>query len=499
MFKPDTQSSFKPDTRNLSGFVGNIGESGRKFIGDTASAILNPVQTVKGIISLVKDPMVLVNYYKDRYGKDLAQTLYEDPVGVLADLSTLVGGAGAVLKGVDAVSDIGRLGKIADVVSDVGRVIDPLSIAGKGVQKIVSPVSTIAGKGIKQAGSFMANASENIATAGLGSPKKLTAVKKLSNMPIDEFFDKYNLWDRSPESVQSAIDVVSKQRGGMIDSSVAKVKVKDIIASFNDEIERLRPSTIESDVALQQLNELTRRRDNFVTAMRNPETSRSKRVVSAKRINESQKLVGGDVRSTAFTPGASMTGSGQGTKKTYELFRKQTEKAVPGTQKLGREEAALIKLKELTENANSRASARQNINFSKLGGATVAGATFRSVPAAIGGFVAEQFVNSPAGSRILSKSLKNVGSVLKESKTPDLSKFNKITPFYKAGKVGRMISPKTNQEQQSLQPVVSPQKSVSQPIITPKPITGEVKVKSTGYGGKNPFKRTKKVKKGSFV
>jgi len=491
-FVADTQSSssgFIADKRTIGGFAGNVAKSGGRLITDTASAVLNPVDTVKNIIGLVKDPMVLVDYYKNRYGKDLATTLYEDPVGVLADLSTLIGGAGAVVKGVGAVSKASGLSRAGSTLSKISRATDPLMMAGK----VVKPITNLANKPVKSIGNLLSNASDNIATSGLGSPKKLQAVKRLSDMPIQDFFDKYNLWDRSPESVQDAIEQVSKKRGGMIDKSTAKVSVSNVVKSFDDEIESLRRASGESDVALQQMSELMRRKDNFLKALTENETTPLN--VSAGRINESQKLVGGDVRSTAFTPGASMTGSGQGTKKAYELFRRQTEKAVPGTQKLGREEAALIKLKEIIENADARQSARQNINFSKLGGATVAGATFRSIPAAVGGFVAEQFVNSPTGSRILSKTLKKTGQVLKESKSPDLTKFSKVTsPIYQTARGGRMVNQKETQQSQGLVPKVLREKNVSQPIVAQS--SGTIKI-TPEKKSKNPFK-TKKVNKGSF-
>lgn len=522
------QSQPQNEKRSLDEFGQNIIASGGRFIGDTASAILNPVQTVKGIISLVKDPMVLVNYYKDRYGKDLAQTLYEDPVGVLADLSTLVGGAGAVLKGVDAVSDIGRLGKVADVVSDVGRAIDPLTIAGKGVQKIVSPVSTMAGKGTKKA---LLNIADRYTTAGLGSPKELGNIKALTGMSQTDFFNKYNLWDKTPETIQKAIDKVNDLRSANVHKSGLMARTGDVIMGFDDEISKLEKGVkgviSESDkIKIAQLKKL---KDKFINSIGTEYSSAIKpgkrlvvgdggilefekipvdkyaqtKFISSMPIKTEasvldafrKKIIDPDIPKSTF--GMSNRGSSKvsGSKIARETVRSAIEKVAPGTRKLGREESALIRLRDVISNLENRQSARQPINFTKLGTAT-AGGIIAGFPGAAAGFLLEKAINSPKGTSVISKTLQRAANA---SFTPDLSKFNKITPFYKAGKVGRMISPKTNQKQQSLQPIVSPQKSVSQPIITPKPITGEVKVKSTGFGGKNPFKRTKKVKKGSFV
>jgi hypothetical protein len=55
----------------------------------------------------------LLNLYKDRYGsiENFKNSLYTDPVGVLADVATLASGVGAAGKGVQLAADAGKLTK----------------------------------------------------------------------------------------------------------------------------------------------------------------------------------------------------------------------------------------------------------------------------------------------------------------------------------------------------------------------------------------------------
>ena len=130
------------EAKTLGGFVGNIAESGANLVGDTAKAIFNPIQTVKSIISLVKDPQVLVDYYKNRYGKDLGETLYNDPVGVLADLSAVIGGGAGVAKGVSALTKSAKAGNVASSLAKVSNLTDPLQATGRLLKRGVGTVTS---------------------------------------------------------------------------------------------------------------------------------------------------------------------------------------------------------------------------------------------------------------------------------------------------------------------------------------------------------------------
>ena len=145
-----TLVSEPPEKKSVGGFVENIGSSGGRFLGDIVGAVAHPIETGKAAGKLVggaaqmaipgeqglePNARALVDLYKQRYGgwENLAKTLYEDPVGVLADLSTLATGGGAALKGLGMAGKAAKVGRAAElattagkVASTVGEVTDPL-------------------------------------------------------------------------------------------------------------------------------------------------------------------------------------------------------------------------------------------------------------------------------------------------------------------------------------------------------------------------------------
>jgi len=119
--------------------VKNIPSSAVKFGKDITYPFLHPVDTAKGLGNLamgVTEKAIpgeqqhevyadqVGQFIKDRYGSlDAAkQTLMNDPVGMLADMSLAVTG-GSML-----IPKVGKLGKISNVAKTTGMAIDPLNI-----------------------------------------------------------------------------------------------------------------------------------------------------------------------------------------------------------------------------------------------------------------------------------------------------------------------------------------------------------------------------------
>lgn len=162
----------EPEKKSIGGFLGNVGKSALNFGQGLATAVMNPIDTVKTVGSLAlgagdnileagglssgnnrfnKMADMVGNEYKERYGgwDNIKNTAYNDPVGVLADLSTVLsGGAGAVTK-VGKVAQIGSqasklagVGKVAqtagNILNKTARITDPLQIALKGAGKASS-------------------------------------------------------------------------------------------------------------------------------------------------------------------------------------------------------------------------------------------------------------------------------------------------------------------------------------------------------------------------
>lgn len=205
-------STKEPEKKSIGGFLGNTVKSAGNFIGGLATAVAHPVQTVKtlgqlglgaidnvaqmndkfidrlpvgdtakkvlntgmdminpitaiptlargvGFDKIVDDSNALADMvgqeYKDRYGgwQNIKDTAYNDPVGVLADLSTVLSGGAGVATKVGKVAQVGgkagqlsrvaEAGRIAEqtgnILSKASRVTDPLNYALKGGSKVAS-------------------------------------------------------------------------------------------------------------------------------------------------------------------------------------------------------------------------------------------------------------------------------------------------------------------------------------------------------------------------
>lgn len=154
-----------PAGRSVGGFLSNVGSSAMKFGSDVVGAVAHPIDTLGAIGSIpvglaekaigreigTREPGdtsptaaqkldALMDHFKGRYGslEGVKKALYEDPVGVAADVSTLFGGAGEV-------ADAAKLGKVAKVASTASEVTDPLRMAGKGVSAVAGAADRGAG------------------------------------------------------------------------------------------------------------------------------------------------------------------------------------------------------------------------------------------------------------------------------------------------------------------------------------------------------------------
>lgn len=145
--------------------AGNIPSSGARMLGGIYESVTSPVQTARNLLDvaagglqnvlperLVKavgeEPVsrqkasAVGQFYKQRYGSEegFKEAVATDPVGVMADASSVLGLSGTVLSKVPKIANFGQ-----KVVS-VGRAIDPLNLAAKGTGKVVSLV----GKGVAE-------------------------------------------------------------------------------------------------------------------------------------------------------------------------------------------------------------------------------------------------------------------------------------------------------------------------------------------------------------
>lgn len=153
------------EEKTLAGFGENIVSSGGQYLGELKDMVLNPMETLgnaadlitgvtqkalpddftilgmnpdAGLKKMFGDDEALADaagqFYKDRYGgmQNIADTAYEDPVGLLSDLSMVFGGgfktAGSLA------NKVGSSGNgVAKALNTAGRVADYGDILNAGV------------------------------------------------------------------------------------------------------------------------------------------------------------------------------------------------------------------------------------------------------------------------------------------------------------------------------------------------------------------------------
>src|SRR5262245_43569331 len=121
-----------------SQFGQNLASSMSQFGSNIVGAVMNPRQTVEGMLGLVggtmeklvpgegeleKYPDAFGQFLVDRYGslEKFRKTMYEDPVGTLADLSTATGLGAGILKGIAFPARMAGLTRTAGLLEGTAR------------------------------------------------------------------------------------------------------------------------------------------------------------------------------------------------------------------------------------------------------------------------------------------------------------------------------------------------------------------------------------------
>ena len=113
-------------------------ETGKEVVGGLASkaagALGMPQDEAKkaeneATVNAIKD------FYVNRYGSEegFKHSLAEDPVGVMADFSTILGGGGGLAARVPGV-----VGKVGEIASTTGRAINPVNVAARVAEPAIS-------------------------------------------------------------------------------------------------------------------------------------------------------------------------------------------------------------------------------------------------------------------------------------------------------------------------------------------------------------------------
>lgn len=222
-----TPSQDNQSDPSLGGFIKNIGTSGFGAVKNLLSAAIHPIDTIEGIAKILGGATAstftlgqkstpefdgFINFLKDRYGTvdNIKKTAYEDPVGFLIDVSTVLDAGGSALAKVGDVSKISEISKAGEIASKVGEVTNPINMAGKVAKPIISKTGNVASE-----------------ILGFGTGAGGGAVKEAFNNPSKGYYEGLR-GKVSPEAIVSeakqALGEAKSNRATTYQNQLAEVK-----------------------------------------------------------------------------------------------------------------------------------------------------------------------------------------------------------------------------------------------------------------------------------
>lgn len=299
------------------GFVGNlIGSTGR-LIGGTASAlanVLNPNMernTIANIANLGAGALqtgirkltgtqiprtqeeqqfgAVKDFYKERYGgvENVKKTIYEDPAGVAADASIVLGGGAALASKAGQAAKLPALSRAGSALSKAAEISNPLLLPAKGLNKLVPTLQKSAEKsytdilaptgkgdkfrtkGIVEGRSKTLSSGEQIRIPGLrergivagsreGLLQKVQTQKGATGQALKQAEKKLPATDRL--DVQPILDDIEKAKAKFVIQGESGPVVADpaAIQNLDDFAKTVSDLTAEGQVSPQSLTQLKR-------------------------------------------------------------------------------------------------------------------------------------------------------------------------------------------------------------------------------------------------
>lgn len=517
-------------SKTVGGFFENVGKSAVSAVTDIAGAaanVLNPDLEKNTLVNLGKlgvdtaklvagDPSELnrasqvLNFYKQRYGgvKNIGETFYNDPVGLILDASVVLGGAGAAVKGVGTAGKLAGLTKAGTTLTKAGAAIDPLVWAGKGVRGVSRHVGEVAPLALEK----QAN---KVATRGLGNPERLEKIQGVAGRPVGQLMEDYRITNRSPDTAGRAIDMANDLYDEKLLAANRNISVGQYLKNLDEQIRQLEPESLLSDTAKQELDALIVRRAGIERYLTQQGAVPLEMAPNTAR--EIKSKIYKDVRPSTYNPQYQGSGSQLAAKRAYQGLISSIDDVAPGTRQLGRDQAALIQLQDVFERSAKRGEARQLVSMPKLIASTTGG-SLGGVGGALGAALGETIFNSPQASAVASRGLRTTSKFLKNPTTQKVfSKGSKaISSGFSFGKASSRALPSQLPATNQQSPVVSTkpnrssfqeqQKQKTLPSIVPSPATPdpkkvkplEYKPPKSVFTNKSAFGSNKKVTRGSF-
>jgi hypothetical protein len=271
----------------VTGMVKNIPKSGVNLVKDMWSGVTSLPSTIGSVASgetkLGDIARGVGQSFKQRYLDKgaLKNTLYNDPLGLAADASMVLGGGAAAVKAGSTAARVAGATKAASNLSKAGRALttasratDPILAVGKAGKGLIS-------KGVRNLDDY----GRGYATAGIGNPAQiskaddiLAGIKTQAIDPVTgksvtkpmntaEFISQNNLYSRSPDELAKYGKTLMKQFDTIADNKNLQVKVADVVKPMDDLIEATKQAVKDfpgEKAYKTQLKELIRQRSSIV-------------------------------------------------------------------------------------------------------------------------------------------------------------------------------------------------------------------------------------------
>jgi hypothetical protein len=271
--------------------VGNLPKSTFELGKSVASAVLNPIYTIKSVGTLVKrvgakvgesiledtdlgqrllskanenrlsqgqpelkkdingkfqvedtPDLQAINqvgkFFMDRYGTldKFKETAIEDPASVFADLATVLTGGGAILSKTGQVSKVSQLSKAGEVLTATGKTLEPVNLITKTATKGKNVIkqSTV-GRVTSEAIPTINNIKQNQIVKALDLTQgDLATISKKTGNDVSNFIIDNNLIKNTPEEVADALNVLrasNKAEKSSIIQSVTNIYTPEQVPS----------------------------------------------------------------------------------------------------------------------------------------------------------------------------------------------------------------------------------------------------------------------------
>lgn len=365
------------DEKSLLGFAGNVLKSGGKTALDIIKAgvnLFNPNMEKNTVANLGKlavgtaqlaipgeqgledRPRAVGEFYKERYGSlpKITKTLYEDPVGAALDASVVLGGAGAVVKGVGTAGKISSLTRAGEALSTASKVVDPLQAVGKLAGM---GTSKIAGKAGEISGDLSKDTILSATKASAGSQAKFS---ELIGTKLEDFVKENGLQGRGPEVVaktQSKIKVLQDEYNSMVRSG-EYIDATGYINGLRKRAEDIRAANLspEAESIASKLDEYAKLAESKVIGQGN-----IKKTIPVDVLTNTKSSQFGSVPGSAMAdPTSYHAGKIAGGVALQEL-----DKLYPGSAEIGQKLQALREFEDIATKAQFAGKGNQLVNLLK--------------------------------------------------------------------------------------------------------------------------------------